>query len=54
MNYAPYILNITILLPLIVYYSADVMTVREAYAMICLQITMVGVAMLIIIRKMGK
>lgn len=54
MQYAPYILNITLLLPVVVFYSTDVMTVRDAYAMICLQIVMVGVAMLIIIRKMGK
>lgn len=54
MKYAPYILNITILLPVIVFYSTDVMSVRDAYAMICLQIVLVGVAMLLIIRKMEK
>lgn len=54
MNYAPYILNITVLLPLIIFYSTDELSVRDAYAMICLQIVLVGICMLTIIRKMEK
>lgn len=54
MKYALYILNITLLLPLIVYYSTNELSVRDAYAMICLQIVLVGIAMLLIIRKMSK
>ena len=54
MKYAPYILNITILLPVIVFYSYDVMPVRDAYALICVQIVLVGVLMLRIIQIMGK